>query len=418
MSDAVTNLDQLFDTALMRTLLGGVLLLFSAGVSFLVTRTIVNRIVRRLVTRTKTKWDDALTNRNVFNQAAFLVPALVLYCGLPLFPDLPHIFERIILAYVVVNLVIVISRVLGAGEEVYQTYSVSHKQPIKGYVQLANLIIYMLGGLLAICAILGIHPGTILASLGAMTALVILVFRDTILSIIASVQIAAYDLVRQGDWITMSPYGVDGDVIDVSLHTVRVQNFDKTIVTVPTHKLIQDSFKNWRGMSDSGGRRIKRSIFIDQTSIKFLNKGDLDRLAQIDRLGPYLVGKKKALADDNANLGDHAGLLNKRELTNVGTFRAYIEAYLRENSKIHKGGMTFLVRQLPPSPNGLPMEIYVFSNDTNWVHYESIQADIFDHLLAALPTFGLRVFQNPTGFDVILSGGVEALGSDGKSIKV
>ena len=413
MTDALQNLDQLFDTALMRTLLGGTLLLFLAGLSFLVTRTIVNKVVRRVAARTKTRWDDALTNRGAFKQAAFLAPALVLYCGLSFFPDFPHILERIILAYVVINLVIVISRVLGAGEDIYQTYSVSVKQPIKGYVQLANLIIYMLGGLLAICTILGIHPGTLLASLGAMMALVILVFRDTILSVIASVQIAAYDLVRRGDWITMSPYGVDGDVIDVSLHTVRVQNFDKTIVTVPTHKLIDDSFKNWRGMSDSGGRRIKRCIFIDQTSIKFLDEAALGRLAEIDRLKPYLARKEEALANDNSDIDAHTGVLNRRELTNVGTFRAYIEAYLRDNSKIHKEGMTFLIRQLAPSPNGLPMEIYVFTNDTNWVHYESIQADIFDHLLAALPAFGLRVFQYPTGYDTILSGGAVAADTDG-----
>lgn len=315
--------------------------------------------------------------------------------------------ERAILAYVVVNFVIVTSRMLSAGVDIYQTYPISHRRPIKGYIQLANLVVYALGGALAICTLLAISPWGILSGLGAMTALLILVFRDTILSLIASVQIAAYDLVRRGDWIEMPQLGVDGDVIDVTLHTFRVQNWDKTIVTVPTHKLIEDSFKNWRGMTESGGRRIKRSILIDQTSIKFLDKAALDRLSQINRLEPYLTGKQKELAGDNADLGKNTDLLNRRALTNIGTFRAYIEAYLRDNSKIHQG-MTFLVRHLPISPNGLPLEIYVFTNDTEWGRYESIQADIFDHLLAALSTFELRVFQNPTGFDMQQLGGTFA----------
>lgn len=411
MMDAVLNLSQLFDTAIMRTLLGSALLLFLAGVSFLATRRVVLKIVRRAVTRTTTQWDDALANRGVFGQATYLVPAIILYYGLSFFPGPTQMVGRVVLAYIVVNLVILTSRMLAAGVDIYQTYPISNRRPIKGYIQLVNLAIYVLGAALAICTLLAISPWGILSGVGAMTALLILVFRDTILSLIASVQIAAYDLVRHGDWIEMSELGVDGDVIDVSLHTVRVQNWDKTIVTVPTHKLIEGSFKNWRGMTESGGRRIKRSILLDQTSIKFLDKAALDRLAQINRLEPYLAGKRKELASDNAPSGAHTDLLNRRALTNVGTFRAYIEAYLRDNSKIHQG-MTFLVRQLPPSPDGLPLEVYVFSNDTDWGHYESIQADIFDHLLAALSTFELRVFQHPTGFDMQLIGAVNGLSSD------
>ena len=323
------------------------------------------------------------------------------------FPGSTDIIGRVILTYVVVNIVIVISRLLAAGTDIYQTYPVSHRRPIKGYIQLANLAVYLFGGVLAVCTLLAISPWGILSGLGAVTALLILVFRDTILSLIASVQIAAYDLVRPGDWIEISQLGVDGDVIDVALHTIRVQNWDKTIITIPTHKLIEGSFKNWRGMAESGGRRIKRSIFIDQTSIKFLDKVALDRLSQINRLEPYLTGKQQELAGDNADFSKNTDLLNQRVLTNVGTFRAYIEAYLRDNSKIHQG-MTFLVRQLPASPQGLPLEVYVFTNDTEWGPYESIQADIFDHLLAALPTFELRVFQNPTGFDMQQLGGTFA----------
>ena len=411
MTDIVSALAQLFDAAVIRTLLGGLLLLLGAGISFLVARKFAVTIVSRTIARTRTQWDDALSNRGVFTQATYLVPAVVLYYGLAFFPGSIDMVERAILAYVVVNLVIVTSRMLSAGVDIYQTYPISHRRPIKGYIQLANLVVYALGGALAICTLLAISPWGILSGLGAMTALLILVFRDTILSLIASVQIAAYDLVRRGDWIEMPQLGVDGDVIDVTLHTFRVQNWDKTIVTVPTHKLIEDSFKNWRGMTESGGRRIKRSILIDQTSIKFLDKAALDRLSQINRLEPYLTGKQKELAGDNADLGKNTDLLNRRALTNIGTFRAYIEAYLRDNSKIHQG-MTFLVRHLPISPNGLPLEIYVFTNDTEWGRYESIQADIFDHLLAALSTFELRVFQNPTGFDMQWIGGTSAVTLD------
>ena len=411
MTDVVSALTQLFDVAIVHALLGGLLLLFGAGVSFLVARKIVRTLVSRTIARTQTQWDDALANRGVLTQITYLAPAIVLYYGISFFSGAADILGRVILVYVVVNLVIVTSRLLAAGNDIYQTYPISDKRPIKGYVQLANLVVTLLGGALAICTLLGISPWGILSGLGAVTALLILVFRDTILSLIASVQIAAYDLVRLGDWIEMSDFGVDGDVIDVSLHTVRVQNWDKTIVTVPTHKLIEDSFKNWRGMTESGGRRIKRSIFIDQTSIKFLDRAALERLSRINRLEPYLTKKEKEVAARNASSRGKTNLLNQRALTNVGTFRAYIEAYLRDNSKIHQE-MTFLVRQLPSSPQGLPLEIYVFTNDTDWGRYESIQADIFDHLLAALPTFELRVFQQPTGFDMQWVGSPSVVSSD------
>ena len=407
MSEIVPALIQLFDVAFIRTLLGGLLLLLGAGLGFLVARKIAVTMVNRMIALTGTQWDDALANRGVFTQATYLAPAVVLYYGISFFPGSTDIVGRVILTYVVVNIVIVISRLLAAGTDIYQTYPVSHRRPIKGYIQLANLAVYLFGGVLAACTLLSISPWGILSGLGAVTALLILVFRDTILSLIASVQIAAYDLVRPGDWIEMSQLGVDGDVIDVALHTIRVQNWDKTIITIPTHKLIEGSFKNWRGMAESGGRRIKRSILIDQTSIKFLDKVALDRLSQINRLEPYLTGKQQELAGDNADFSKNTDLLNQRVLTNVGTFRAYIEAYLRDNPKIHQG-MTFLVRQLPASPQGLPLEVYVFTNDTEWGPYESIQADIFDHLLAALPTFELRVFQNPTGFDMHQLGGTFA----------
>ena len=375
-------------------------LLLVAVCSFLLARKVVLRLVTQAAGRTNTRWDDALVERGVVSQGSYLVPAVVFYFGLDFFSFDTEILARIVRAWFVFCLVIMTSRLLGAGADIYEYYPISNRRPIKGYIQLANLIVFLIGAILALCTLLDISPWGIMSGLGAMTALLILVFRDTILSLVASLQIAAYDMVRTGDWIEMPGLGVDGDVIDVSLHTVRVQNWDKTIITVPTHRLIQDSFKNWRGMTEAGGRRIKRSLLVDQTSIKFLDQAAVDRLSQIEKLQPYLADKMSDLA--NANRGKEGGegpSLNRRELTNIGTFRAYAEAYLRENTNIHNE-MTFMVRQLPPSSNGLPIEIYVFSNNTDWEMFEIIQADIFDHLLAALPTFELRLFQLPTGFDM------------------
>jgi len=369
----------------------------AALISYFVVRRVVVRLISAALERTPVRWDDALIERGVFTQFAFLAPALILIYGLQFFPDLAEIGRRVLLAYVAVNIVIIVDRLLSAGLDVYQQYPLSRRRPIKGYMQLAKMALYILGGVFAVCTLLDVSPWGILSGLGALTAVLILVFKDTIMSLIASIQIAAYDLVQKGDWIEMPQYGADGDVIDVALHTVKVQNWDKTIVTIPTHKLVEDSFKNWRGMTDSGGRRIKRSLLIDQSSVRFCDDALLKRLRGVERLKPYLDAKEEELASANAELGDDL-LINRRALTNLGTFRAYVEAYLRDNRYIHKG-MTFLVRQLAPTPDGLPLEIYVFTNDTDWGRYEAIQADIFDHLLAAIPTFDLRLFQHPTGHD-------------------
>ena len=411
MTDLVSTINQLMDITIFRTITGMVVLLFCAAISFLLARKIGLKMIRGAAARTRSAWDDALVRRGVFSQVTFLVPAVVLYFGISFFSFSTDILGRVILSYVVINLVIMINRLLSAGVDIYETYPVSITRPIKGYVQLLNMVVYVLGGVSAICVLLAISPWGVLSGLGAVTALLILVFRDTILSLIASVQIAAYDLVRRGDWIEMPQLGVDGDVIDVALHTIRVQNWDKTIITVPTHRLVQDSFKNWRGMAESGGRRIKRSVLIDQGSIKFLNDKDVEAFSRIDHLKSYLTDKTTELRDSAPVSDTQSHLLNGRTLTNIGTFRAYVEAYLRENSKIHKK-MTFLVRQLPPSSNGLLLEIYVFTNDTDWGRYESIQADIFDHLLAALSIFELRVFQHPTGFDMKNIMGITEIGVD------
>ncbi len=239
-----------------------------------------------------------------------------------------------------------------------------------------------------------------MSGVGAMTAVLLLVFKDTILSLVASVQLTSLDMVRVGDWIEMPQYNADGDVVDVALHTVRVQNWDKTVTTIPTHKLISDSFRNWRAMSESGGRRIKRALHLDVSSIRFLTPAEVERFKGFALLADYIEGKEKELADYNAGLpGKTDAQVNLRRLTNVGTFRAYVFNYLKHHPKVHQH-MTLLVRQLQPGPTGLPIEVYAFSNDTAWAVYEGVQADIFDHLLAIVPEFGLSVFQQPSGRDL------------------
>ena len=262
-----------------------------------------------------------------------------------------------------------------------------------------------MGAIIIVGALLGRSPMVLLSGFGAMTAVILLIFRDTILSFVASLQISSNDLVRVGDWIESPKFGADGDVVDIALHTVKVQNWDKTFTIIPTYKLIDESFKNWRGMQQSGGRRIKRAVYLDISSIKFCDEAMVERFKKIQIIADYVAGKQEELKNHNAeNEIDDSVLVNGRRMTNIGTFRAYVEAYLRHHKKIHQD-MTFLIRQLPPGPTGLPLEIYVFTNDTAWANYEAIQADIFDHILAVIPQFDLRVFQEPTGKDFGRLGG-------------
>jgi len=247
---------------------------------------------------------------------------------------------------------------------------------------------------------MGRSPVILLSGIGAATAVFILIFQNSILGLVASIQLTSNDMLQIGDWITMPKYEADGDVIDISLHTIKVQNFDKTIITIPTHTLISDSFKNWRGMQESGGRRIKRSIHIDLTSINFCTEEMLNRFNEIEYIREYLNNKSKEIDNYNSihNIND-SNPVNGRHLTNIGIFRVYIENYLKNHSKVHKG-MTQMVRQLQPTKNGLPIEIYIFTNDIAWVNYEAVQSDIFDHILAVVPEFYLRIYQEPTGHDL------------------
>jgi miniconductance mechanosensitive channel len=360
------------------------------------------RVMSHLASRTRTRWDDMLYNEGVFNHLTHLVPAAVAQLMLPLIPHLPGalvtVGRNVLTAYMILLAAMAGSAALSASHLIYQSNEEGgDSRPIKGYVQLAKIVLFLISGVLIVSVLIDRSPLLLLSGLGAMTAVLLLVFKDTLLSLVASVQIASNDMVRVGDWIEMPQLSADGDVIDIALHTVKVQNWDKTITTIPTHRMISDAFRNWRGMSESGGRRIKRALHIDLASVRFLRPDELARLEKLQLLKGYLAHKHQELADWNASHSD--GLPeNGRRLTNIGTFRAYAQAYIEAHPDVHQD-MTRMVRALDPGPQGLPVEIYCFSANTQWGEHERIKGDIFDHLIAMLPSLGLRLYQQPAGHD-------------------
>jgi len=375
----------------------GVIIL--AYIAYLITKKILLKVIKGFVKRTKTDLDDILLNEKVLRRISLIAPFLVVINFAYLIPTFSEVIERFSTVLIIFFILLTLSSLLTGIVEVYEKIERFRDRPIKGYIQVVKIIMFIFGGILIITALTGESPWAILGGLGALTAVIILVFKDTILSFVASIQISSYDLVKVGDWIEVPKFGADGDVVDIALHTIKVQNWDKTITVIPTYKLIEDSFKNWRGMQLSGGRRIKRSIYIDQNSIAFCDEEMLQRFEKFQLIKDYLNKKKEEVKKYNEEKKlDTSQLVNGRRLTNVGTFREYLKVYLHQREDIHKG-LTFLVRHLPPGPEGLPIEIYVFATTTTWIEYEDIQSDIFDHIFAVVPQFGLRIFQNPTGHD-------------------
>ena len=379
------------------------LVLAGALVHVLLKRRLVG-VLQRLAGRTVQQWDDIILKHGVFGRLAQAVPALIVYFGVAWLPglgeSLSEIVANVALAYLALAMTLALGALLSAGSAIYGTYPVAKDRPIKGFVQVAQIVVYVLGAVFIVSALVARSPIVLLTGFGAMTAILLLIFRDTILSLVASIQLTGLDMVRVGDWIEMPHYNADGDVVDIALHTIQVQNWDKTITTIPTHKLISESFKNWRGMSESGGRRIKRSIHIDARSVRFLTDAEVEKFTRFALLREYIDRKRSELAAYNAGLGGaETANVNLRRLTNLGTFRAYLWNFLQNHPQIRRE-MTLLVRQLQAGEKGIPIEIYCFTGTTEWAAYEGIQADIFDHILAQCGEFGLRVFQTPTGADI------------------
>ncbi len=366
---------------------------------YAIAKNLLLKSLKQIFKRTSTQVDDHLISHGFFSRLSYLIPMVIMYNVSPQLEPYDIIISRITLAGMGASILLALNALLNTINDIFSKSKYAQRLHIKSYIQITKLILNILGAIVIVAIISGRSPIYLLSGIGALTAVLMLVFKDTILSFVASIQINSNDLFKIGDWIEAPQFGADGDVIDIALHTVKIQNWDKTISIIPTHKLIDSSFKNWRGMSESGGRRIKRAIYIDQNSIDFCTTEQLDRFKIFHLLTPYLTEKMDEIQSDNSekNINMDA-LVNGRRLTNIGTYRAYIQAYLKNHAHIHDG-LTFLIRQLAPSEKGLPIEIYVFTNTTDWFAYESIQADIFDHLLAVIPQFGLQVFQHPTGKD-------------------
>lgn len=371
-----------------------------AIIAYFIAKKVLLKSAKKITGKTRTKYDDLLLNENLLKRVSLIVPLIVINQFSTLLPDLDDILSNLSGALTALVVVLIIGSVLSSINDIYESMSRHTKRPIKGYIQIIKIVVYVIGIIVIIGILTGQSIYELLAGIGALTAVLILVFKDTILSFIASIQITSYDLVKVGDWIEVPSYGVDGDVMDIALHTIKVRNFDKTITTVPTHKLIEVSFKNWRGMQEMGGRRIKRSVYIDQSSVKFCNEKMLNNFKKISLLKNYIENKENEIREYNKSVGaDESMPINGRRMTNIGTFRAYLKAYLRSRKDIHNE-LTFLIRQREPGAYGIPIEIYVFTTTTQWVEYEEIQADIFDHILAVVPLFDLKVFQVPTGQDI------------------
>lgn len=395
---------------------GLALLLLLATATRLLALLLFMPVLRRVRQQAQTWLTEVALHDDVLRGMARVLPSLVVQLGVERIPHLDPTFATVVgnvaMAFMVVQVVRALMAMLDAVLLLQQQSSAQQDgqaaalkaRSIKSYVQLGKLVLMLAGAIVTVASLLDRSPLIVLSGLGAMSAVLMLVFKDTILSFTAGVQLSSTDMLRLGDWIEMPQVGADGDVIDIALNTVKVQNWDKTITTIPTWRLMSESYRNWRGMSESGGRRIKRTLRLDASSVRFLEESDIAYLSNIALLRPYLQGKRAALTECNsqaqAELGEKGAFpANQRRLTNIGTFRAYIEAYLRSNPRIHQA-MTLMVRALEPTPEGVPIEVYCFTASTAWGAYESIQGDIFDHLLSILPEFGLRLYQSPTGNDL------------------
>ncbi|QGZ65631.1 mechanosensitive ion channel family protein [Paraburkholderia acidisoli] len=382
-----------------------VLLFAAAAIVGIVVHFLLFRVVARVARRTTTRIDDALFEFGAFRWLGRLAPVVVVKIGIGLVPNLPasiaDTIDKIAFAIIVLCVALTLGATLSAIEHVYRlTHQEQPRVSLKGAMQLVKLILFITAALVIIGDVTGKQIGLLLSGIGAMSAVLMLIFKDTLLGLVAGIQLSSNDMLRIGDWITMPGAGADGTVTDITLNTVKVANFDHTIITIPTWKLITESYQNWRGMSEAGGRRIKRALRIDATSVRFLEAEELARLERLTMLREYLAGKRAVLQQHNlalASAGSAPG--NLRRLTNLGTFRGYVARYLETHPLVHRE-MTCMVRQLPADAEGVPIELYCFTTTTSWAEYETIQADLFDHLIAMLPEFGLRVYQRPTGFDL------------------
>ncbi len=399
------NMNERLETYLSYTIIVVIILLTCIMVN-IILKNIILRVLKKIIAHNKHQWDKIMYERKVFSRLTNIAPGIIVYLFSSAFPKHIRVYiQQGCAVYICIIALFVLGALLDAIDDIYRSYPISKVRPIKGLLQVVKIVFYIVVGIIVVGILMKQNPLYLIGGVGALAAVFSFVFKDSILGFIAGIQLTSNDMLRIGDWIEMAKYGADGDVIDITLNTVKVQNFDKTIVTIPAYALVSDSFKNWRGMTQFGGRRIKRSVLIDVNSICFCTQEMIDKFKRIELLKEYIEEKETELKYYNKkHISEDDLIINKRQLTNIGTFRVYIENYLKNNPQLHTG-MTQMVRQLPQGENGLPLEIYAFADDTKWENYERIQSDIFDHIFSIAEEFGLRIFQSPTGYDMQQSRG-------------
>ena len=393
-----------FYAEILNLILVSVLIFISVFIINFLSKKIIINFLEQISKKSKTNFDDFLIRNKIQIYLSRLIPLFFLYWISPFwFEDFQALLVYAVLVleiYFIILLVWIIRNFLNATKDFFKTVDSLKGKPIESFIQVAMILVWFTAIIVIFSILTGTDVGTFLTAMGALSAVILLIFKDTILGFVASVQLSSNDLIRIGDWITMEKFGADGDVIEINLNSVKIQNFDKTITTIPTYKLISDSFKNWRGMSDSNGRRIKRALLIKGSSIRFMNKDEVSKLTNIALLSSYVTSIEKEISNHNSKLNiEFDDKINGRNLTNIGLFRKYIEEYLVANELINNE-MTIMCRQLTPTSQGVPLEIYAFVSDKEWKNYENIVADIFDHLLASLKSFDLELFELPSNFKV------------------
>jgi miniconductance mechanosensitive channel len=392
------NLPNEFTTKIFYYILITIALLLICAIANFITKRVVLKLISKAVKSNNYKWDDILLESKVFHRASLVVPGFIIYIFAGFYNDFQPAMQKFAVTYILIVFTIVIKSLLDAMDSIYRQHPVSNERPIKGLLQIIEIAVYIIIGIAIVSNLINQNPIYMLSGIGAVTAVISLIFKDIIIGFVSGIQLTWNDMLRIGDWVEMPKYGTDGDVIDITLTTVKIQNWDKTISTIPTQAFVTDSFKNWRGMKNFGARRIKRPVFIDMYSIKICTDEMIERFKKIE----YISERSKEIEEYNKENNIDTELpINGRQLTNIGVFRIYVLNYIRNNFKIYQD-TTPMVRQLAPSENGIPIEIYAFVSSTEWAKYEEVQSDIFDHILAVMDIFELKVFQNPTGNDIKL----------------
>ena len=396
------NLPNEFTAKMFYYILLTVALLLICAIANFITKRVVLKLISKAVKSNNYKWDDILLESKVFHRAFLVIPGFIIYVFAGFYNDFQPIMQKVAVTYILIVFTIVFKSLLDTMDSIYRQHPVSNERPIKGLLQIIEIAVYIIIGIAIVSNLINQNPIYMLSGIGAVTAVVSLIFKDIIIGFVSGIQLTWNDMLRIGDWVEMPKYGTDGDVIDITLTTVKIQNFDKTISTIPTQAFVTDSFKNWRGMINFGARRIKRPVFIDMYSVKICTDEMIERFKKIEYISDYINERSKEIEEYNKENNIDTELpINGRQLTNIGVFRIYVLNYIRNNLKIYQG-TTPMVRLLAPGENGIPMEIYAFVSSTEWAKYEEIQSNIFDHILAVMDIFELKVFQNPTGNDIKL----------------